>query len=494
MLARPRGRQLPAVLDLVCELTGMGRERASEALRDSARLLDSVEPELALSAVERIHEAGGEAHVELGWVERYARDPSAPLRGELHCERVAIFDGCLTLTRGNLSRDAVPQTLLERVDLDQLFAGFDAQRERWAASGLRESADELALLTELALREPPLDAALREAEDDEQLRAHAKVYSDWLQLRGDPRGRLTVLEAGASERDRRLFDMALDAVADHVLGSFYLDLREDDHTRLDWCGPILERAQLGPRHIRTVPPTEQVLRLMQFVRLPRYRRPALPDPTPTRVPRDLGLLRHFLTLPASAAVRELELGGRYLDEAQCGELLAQAPCAASLRRLRLSPERSLVLDGQAFPRLEQLELQGLRNHLRGRARFAALRELLVEFDLPNIDLGGVLGSFVAPELESLRLDIGVTPEHAGRLPNELAHGLGRPSVAGVRRSSIRIDGPHTVWTPALTQVLLDAPQRDALTAFELRGCPGPECRARLERAYGTRLTLHLEER
>lgn len=413
-----------------------------------------------MAAAARIEGVGGVVRLEIE-VERYGFVPQHPLRGLQTCERLSILDGDLILTRGRLAEPPEIRTLLHHAPFDQLLAGLQRERKRWAAKGMVEVEDEIELLQRVSPREPRLEAALCES-NDRDFFDHARVYGDWLQDQGDPRGLLAMHSLpieSTSELNRVISEHA-----SHLLGSLWLELPAD---ALRWLGPVVIGATLGSS---PPPPREDELPEIISWCESRAAPPIISmivdrraDPPPDLEHADeLRVLAKLLALPVSVTLRWIVLERSFARHPQLFSTLAAARCATSLRAITVDGAHDLHVSKASFERLEQLSLT-VSGRLALDIRLPALRWLSVSLANPLDWVAGFVG-LDAPALEHVRMELWI-PNAQWR--NRLEELLSLPSFSRLRSLGLRSRGDTSY--DGLDYVLAGIPALATLERIDLRG-------------------------
>jgi len=397
VLTDPGPRKIP-VIKAVRALVWIGLKDAKDLVEGCGTVVHAVEHGIAAVAAAALVEAGAQTQTRLASATLVGFDPRDPAGAEQALERLRV-DGrglSLAVDRGVLGQWSLAEPRGFATDAE-LIAAIDRRLAAWAEAGRRGVARELDVLDSFTARDPATEERLRSNTATERL-DEAEVYGDWLQVRGDIRGRLAALTLA---RPSPAADAELGLlVHDHAAALFGPARDLLAGAQLGWLGPILDTLEL---------PLEAHQR-------------AGPD-----------ALTELLELPICACLRALTIAHPFADFQALAPLIAASPCAPGLRALIFHGPPVRVAVGSSdpaawrtcklalpedvcarFERLERLELWGANVGL-GPARLPALRELCLDTRLLHRHHYGELSGLELPRLEQLELHVSSTDDDRSTL-------------------------------------------------------------------------------
>lgn len=406
-------------IKLVRELTELGLEASKDIVDDQQVFLDGLDQARALEIVARFEEFGSQVAMIAEARHWYGFDPQHPARGDQPLIRLRAHGPSLAWERGRIGAWTHEREQAFD-DLEALDHALERELARWAEQGLESSERELDIVQRSSAREPTLEAAIRVAEaPDEAMR----VYADWLQRQGDPRGLVAALDLARSEAEstptRERLDQAFAATLLEHHAHLFGPLVEQELGGLRWSGGHVIELELAHQ---------------RFPDSPRS---------------DLERLELLLGLPICACLRSLKIRAR-IGEGSAFETY-EPTLLAGLRELVLDSVRASVtglLDDSRLPRLERLELSGVRfSPLRlSKLQTLALTLWSYEWILDELRASSL------PRLRTLALHF-FGDDDFGWPPLEQL--LALPLVASLDTLTLRDLGDEP-WPIELAQTLIDA--------------------------------------
>jgi hypothetical protein len=397
ILTDPGPRKIMAI-KTVRELVWIGLKDAKDLVEGCGTVLHAVDSEIAAVAATALAEAGAQTQLRSAYATQIGYAPRDPAGAEQTLERLRVDarSSSLALDRGVLGQWtwAEPRGLAGG---PELLAAIDERLAAWAEAGWRGVAREIDVLDAFTARDPSAEQRLRAGPPADRP-VEAEVYGDWLQARGQIRGRLAALTLAPASPTR---DAELDRlVLDHAAALFgpARDILAD--AQWTWLGPVLDTLELPlAAHHRASP----------------------------------NVLSELLELAICACLRSLTIAHPFADFPTLAPLIAASPCAPGLRALIFHGPPVRVPVGSSDPaawrtcklalpvdvcarleRLERLELWGANVGL-GPARLPALRELSLDLRLLHRQHHAEFRGLELPQLEGLELHANTTDEHRPQL-------------------------------------------------------------------------------
>lgn len=426
-----------ASIKLIRELTGFGLAESKDAVEAQQVFLSAVSEPEAEAVIERFaREAGATlARIELA-EHRYAFEPDHARRGDQALVRLRWSGATLAWERGRLG-----EWTRERVERFDSVEARDAAITRvsasWVASGLSLADTEVEIVRRCSARDRHLEQTIRTSDSLDP----ARVYADWLQRQGDPRGLLMALDLARGESPdnpelAQAFEDVLTEYRSHLFGPLG-DPRAS--VTLTWRAGQVEAIELD-------------------------------ELSPTRTPwrtGDLELLEQLLGLPICGSLRSLRTNSSLTRKPSFDRMLlaAEPELLAGLRELALTPRYRTdeLTDWSALVGLERLELSCSR---LPPLRLPNLTELVLRpWHLDPAIVG--LRDSELPRLRTLALDL----EHLqGPEPIEALLSLGLIAKLDTFRLLGLDQRDGTRWLPDwFADAVLDTPTLRDVAEVDLRG-------------------------